>query len=54
MEAQGTDELHTGNFIVRWKTIINNKFDAMAFGKEYSYLYEHFTWKSESKRFTIV
>lgn len=54
MEAQGTDELHTGNFIVRWKTIINNKFDTKAFVKEYSYLYEQFTRESESKRFTIV
>jgi predicted phage-related endonuclease len=54
MESQGTEELNTGNFIVRWKSIATNKFDTKAFSKEYSYLYEQFIKKSESKRFTVA
>lgn len=54
MEARELEELKVGNFLVRWKSIATNKFDTKAFSKEYSYLYEQFIKKSESKRFTVA
>lgn len=54
LEARGTDELHTGNFIIRWKSIITNKFDSKAFQAEHKRMYEQYIKASESRRFTIA
>lgn len=54
MEAQGAEELHTGSFIIRWKTIISNKFDSKAFAAEHKKMYEQYTKKTESRRFTVA
>ena len=54
MEAQGAEELHTGSFIIRWKTIISNKFDSKAFATEHKKMYEQYTKKTESRRFTVA
>lgn len=47
MEAQGTEELNTGNFIIRWKTILNNRFDTKAFSVEHKKLYEQYMKQSQ-------
>jgi len=54
MEAQGTDELHTGNFIIRWKSIISNKFDSKRFQADHKALYDQYLKPAESRRFTIA
>jgi len=54
MEAPGADELHTGNFIIRWKTIISNKFDNKRFQADNKALYDQYLKPTESRRFTIA
>jgi len=54
MEAQGTEELNTGNFIVRWKSIITNKFDSKSFQAEHKCLYDQYIKQAESRRFTVA
>jgi predicted phage-related endonuclease len=54
MESQGTNELHTPNFIVRWKEIISSRFDSKTFKTTHPALYEAFATATASKRFTIV
>lgn len=54
MEARGADELHTGNFIIRWKSVISNKFDSKAFQAEHGRLYEQYLKQTASRRFTVA
>lgn len=48
------EELQTGNFIVRWKTIISNSLDSKALKTAFPELCEQFTKPTKSKRFTIA
>lgn len=54
MEHKGVDELQAGSFLIRWKTVLSNRFDAKAFQKEHEILYSQYVRQSESRRFTIV
>ena len=54
MEAKGQEEIKAGNFIVRWKKVITNRFDGKAFAKEHESLYSQYGKQTESRRFSIV
>ena len=53
MLEQGTEELQVGAYIIRWTSVLSNRFDTTAFKKEYEYLYKNFTKQVSSKRFSI-
>lgn len=36
MLERGTEELQVGTYIVRWTSVLSNRFDSTAFKKEYS------------------
>ena len=48
-----TEELQAGKFIVRWTSVLTNRFDSTAFKKEYNDLYKAFTKQISSRRFSI-
>lgn len=54
MTVQNVTELQIDIFKIRWTPVISNKFDTSAFKKIYSDLYNQFTRKYETKRFSIV
>lgn len=54
MLAQNTEELEAGAFIVRWTSVLTNRFDSTAFKKEHNDLYKQFTKQIASKRFSIA
>ena len=54
MLAKGAEELQTGNFVVRLKEVITNRFDSKAFKANYKSLYEAYTKPQSSMRFTIA
>lgn len=54
MLAQGTEELHVGAYIIRWTSVLSNRFDSTSFKKEYADLYKTFTKQVASKRFSIA
>ncbi len=54
MLNQGTEELQIGAYIVRWTSVLSNRFDSTAFKKEYAELYKNFTKQVASKRFSIA
>jgi predicted phage-related endonuclease len=54
MMDRGTEELMAGRFIVRWTSVLSNRFDSAAFKKQYGDLYKHFTKQVSSKRFSIA
>jgi predicted phage-related endonuclease len=53
MLDRGTEELTAGAYIVRWTSILTNRFDSTAFKREHSDLYKTFTKQIASRRFTI-
>lgn len=53
MLERDTEELTAGQYIVRWTSILSNRFDTTAFKKNYSDLYKAFTKQTASRRFTI-
>ena len=53
MMARNVEELSVGQFIVRWTSILSNRFDTTGFKKMYADLYKEYTKQSASRRFTI-
>ena len=54
MLLRDVEELEAGQYIVRWSTVISNRFDTTAFKKVYADLYKSFTKQSTSRRFSIA
>lgn len=54
MLEEETEELEVGAYIIRWTSVLSNRFDSTAFKKEHSDLYKTFTKQVASKRFTIA
>ena len=53
MLEKGLEELEAGKYIVRWTSILSNRFDTTGFKKEHGELYKAFTKQTASRRFTI-
>ena len=53
MLRQDTEELEAGAYIIRWTSVLSNRFDTTGFKKAYGELYKAFTKQTASKRFSI-
>ena len=53
MLARDTEELNAGKYIIRWTSVLSNRFDTTAFKKKYGELYKTFTNQTASRRFSI-
>ena len=54
MLKQKTEELQAGRFIVRWTSVLSNRFDTTEFKKQYADLYKQYTKQIASRRFSIA
>ena len=54
MLEQNTEELAAGQYIIRWTSVLTNRFDTTAFKKQHNDLYKEFTKQTSSKRFSIA
>ena len=54
MLEEGTEEMAIGAYIIRWTSVLSNRFDSTAFKKEHADLYKSFTKQVASKRFSIA
>lgn len=54
MQTRETEEMEAGCFIVRWTSVLSNRFDTTSFKKEYAELYKLYTKQTSSKRFSIA
>ena len=54
MLKRDTEELEAGAYIIRWTSVLTNRFDSTAFKREYGELYKRFTKQISSRRFSIV
>ncbi|MBE6754434.1 MAG: hypothetical protein E7559_08840 [Ruminococcaceae bacterium] len=53
MTAQDTEELIAGQYIIRWTSVLSNRFDSTAFKKVMPEVYKAYTKQVSSRRFTI-
>ena len=54
MLERGTEELQAGTYIIRWTSVLSNRFDSTAFKRKHADLYKEFTKQVASKRFSIA
>ena len=54
MIAEETEELTAGQYIVRWTSVLSNRFDTTAFKKVMPELYKAYTKQVSSRRFSIA
>lgn len=54
MLDRGTEELEAGKYILRYQSIVSNRFDSSAFKKTLPDLYKSFTKQSISRRFSVA
>ena len=53
MEAREVEELFAGQYIVRYTSVLSNRFDSTAFKKVMPEIYKAYTKQVSSRRFTI-
>ena len=53
MLEREVEELTAGAYIIRWTSVLSNRFDTTGFKKAYGELYKTFTKQSASRRFSI-
>lgn len=53
MLERDTEELTAGQYIIRWPTVLTNRFDTTAFKKVMPEVYQSFMKQITSRRFTI-
>ena len=53
MEAREVEELIAGQYIIRYTSVLSNRFDSTAFKKVAPELYKAYTKQTASRRFTI-
>ena len=53
MEAREVEELIAGQYIVRYTSVLTNRFDSTAFKKVMPEIYKAYTKQVSSRRFTI-
>ncbi len=53
MLEQDIEELEAGAYIVRWTSVLTNRFDTTAFKKTHGDMYKEYTKQISSRRFTI-
>ena len=54
MLAQDTEELEAGAYIIRWTSVLSNRFDTTSFKREHNDLYKQYTKQTASRRFSIA
>ena len=53
MLSRNTEEMSVGQYIVRFTSVLSNRFDTTGFKRAYGELYKEFTKQTASRRFTI-
>lgn len=54
MLSRNTEEMEAGTYIVRWTSVLSQRFDTTNFKKVMPELYKEYTKQVSSRRFTIA
>lgn len=53
MMRRDTEEMEAGQYIVRWTSVLSNRFDSTAFKKVMPEVYKAYTKQVSSRKFTV-
>lgn len=53
LDSRGVEELEAGQYIVRWTSVLANRFNSTAFKRAMPEVYKAYTKQTTSRRFTI-
>ena len=53
MLRRNTEEIEAGKYVVRWTSVLSNRFDSTAFKKVMPEVYKAYTKPVSSRRFTV-
>lgn len=53
MIRRNTEEMEVGKYIVRWTSVLSNRFDSTTFKKVMPEVYKAYTKQVSSRRFTV-
>jgi predicted phage-related endonuclease len=53
MLKRDTEEMEAGQYIVRWTSVLSNRFDSTAFKKVMPEVYKAYTKQVSSRKFTV-
>lgn len=54
MYMRNTEEMPVGRYVVRWTSVVSNRFDSTAFKNDMKEVYNRYVKQTESRRFSIV
>lgn len=54
MLNRDTEEMEAGQYIIRWTSVLSQRFDTTAFKKVMPEIYKAYTKQTASRRFTIA
>ena len=54
MLNRNTEEMEAGQYIIRWTSVLSQRFDTTSFKKVYGDLYKEYTKQTASRRFSIT
>ena len=54
MLNRNIEELEAGQYIIRWTSVLSQRFDTTGFKKAYGDLYKEYTKQTASRRFSIA
>lgn len=54
MLSRNTEEMTAGKYIVRWTSVLSQRFDSTTFKKEHAEMYKQYTKQTSSRRFSIA
>lgn len=54
MLTRDTEEMTAGKYIVRWTSVLSQRFDSTTFKKEHAEMYKQYTKQTASRRFSIA
>lgn len=54
MLTRDAEEVTAGRFIIRWTTVLSNRFDTTTFKKEHGEMYKLYTKQTTSRRFSVA
>ena len=54
MLNRNAEEMTAGRYIVRWTSVLSNRFDTTTFKREHAEMYKQYTQQTASRRFSVA
>ena len=54
MLNRNAEEMSAGRYIVRWTSVLSNRFDTTTFKREHAEMYKQYTKQTASRRFSVA